>query len=203
MNVSVGRLHRFPEPEREQLRRRQRLVTPRIDHVFVDRLGGHLAGDLTRRGAPHAVGHHHEGTVLAHVMLADVRQERRFRAREIGDEKAVLVVLARAAQIGLAEHLDLGGPGGASEHAHDWQSDCTRTGYERTAPSRVAARRAHSHPCARSSSLAYALATRYAASARSLAETPGVLNAAFAESRRVAPSMASIRSNQSFNRAPT
>src|SRR6202030_1293163 len=101
---------------------------------------------------------------------------------EIDHEEAVFVVLARAADIGLAEHADLHRFPLASEHGQDRQRDCDNTVYDRVIGSAATARRAHAHPCARSSSLAKALATRYAARARVFPVMPGVSYTSCAES---------------------
>ena len=51
------------------------------------------------------------------VVLPHVRLQRGSLARQVGDEKPVLVMIARPAQVGLAEHLDPNALG-ASEHAY-------------------------------------------------------------------------------------
>src|SRR5438309_6090488 len=87
------------------------LPISRPDHLVVDGVGRHLAGELTRGGAPHAVRHDEQRPALPDLVLAHRWLERRLAAREIRHEKAVLVMVARLAEIGLGADLDLDGFG--------------------------------------------------------------------------------------------
>src|SRR5207245_43527 len=72
-----------------------------------------------RGGAGHAVGDDQQRPPLTHVVRAHRRLQRRLAAGEIGHEETVLVVVARLAEVGLGEDLDLDGLGGAPEHQGD------------------------------------------------------------------------------------
>ena len=71
--------------------------------MAVDQVGGHGAGQLARGRAAHAVGHHEERAARPDLVTAHLRMEAGVAGAEVGDEEGVLVVLAGAAQIGLAE----------------------------------------------------------------------------------------------------
>ncbi len=103
----IGGLDRFLEPECEALLGHFEVVRPLGDHVGVDRVGRLFAGDLTRGGATHAIGDDEQGAARADVVLADLGLERGDAPREIRDEEAVLVVIARLADVGAPEDLDL------------------------------------------------------------------------------------------------
>jgi len=111
VDLAVRHLDGLLQPVREPLRRGFLLVTPRPDHLVVDGVGRHLAGELTRGGAPHAVRHDEQRPALPDLVLAHRWLERRLAAREIRHEKAVLVMVARLAEIGLGADLDLDGFG--------------------------------------------------------------------------------------------
>ena len=116
VNARVGDFDRFLEPVRKALRCHLVLGIPRLEEVRVDRVGGHLARELAGRRAAHAVGDDQEGAARADIVLPHVRLQRGRLARQIGDQEAILVVVARATQIGLAEDRDADGLG-SSEHA--------------------------------------------------------------------------------------
>ena len=69
----------------------------------MDEIHRHLAGDLAGGGAAHAVGHHEEGAAGPDLVIAHVGLEAGMAGAEIRDEERVLVVIARAAEVGLAE----------------------------------------------------------------------------------------------------
>ena len=119
VNLPVGGLDGFLQPVCEPLRRRFLLTSPQPDHLVIDGVRGHLAGELARGGAAHAVGDDQQRPPLTHVVRAHRRLQRRLAAGEIGHEETVLVVVARLAEVGLGEDLDLDGLGGAPEHQGD------------------------------------------------------------------------------------
>ena len=117
VDVSVRRLDRFLEPVGETLRGRLPLAPPCLDHLVVDGLDGHLARELARRGAAHPVRHDEQGAAAAHFVVPHVWEQRSLPAREIRNEEAILVVVARLAQIGLGPDLDSNRLRRATEHS--------------------------------------------------------------------------------------
>src|SRR6185503_494243 len=168
---------RLFQPVREALRRRLRFSVPRLHEVREDRVGRHLARQLSGRRAAHAVGDDEQRAALAQVVLPDLGLERRILAGQVRDEEAVLVVLARPADVGLAEHLHANGLGGTSEHAQFWHWARTPK-YVLSSGARSTAVLIHWQPLARflsvsSVSLKYACPTTNAAYALSLVLIPG------------------------------
>src|SRR5437867_2017271 len=104
-------------PVGEPLRRYFPLGPPRPHQLLVARLGRHLARELAGGRAAHAVGDDEQRAPLTDLVDAHRRLERRLPARQIRDQEAVFVVVARPAQVGLREDLDLDRLGRrASEH---------------------------------------------------------------------------------------
>ena len=117
VDLAVRRFHGLAQPVREPLRGQLALAPPRVQQVLVDRIGRHLARHLARRRTAHAVGDHEQRAALPHLVGAHRGLERRVASRQVRDQKMILVVIARAAQVGLREDLDLDRLGrGASEH---------------------------------------------------------------------------------------
>ena len=75
VNARVGDLDRFLEPVREPLRCRV-VVMPGLGEMRVDRVGRHLARELARRRAAHAIGDHEQRAARADLMRAHIRLER-------------------------------------------------------------------------------------------------------------------------------
>ena len=122
VNARVGDFDGLFEPVGKALRRHL-VVIPGLEEVGVDRVGRHLARQLARRGATHAVGHDEQRAARPDVVLPHVGLQRCRLARQVRDEKAILVVIARAAQIGLAEDLDTDGLV-SSEHRYGRRRCC-------------------------------------------------------------------------------
>src|SRR5207253_6761180 len=80
---------------------------------------GHLAGGLSFFGSTSAHTGWPRDWSLALCAPALRPLQRRLAAGEIGHEETVLVVVARLAEVGLGEDLDLDGLGGAPEHQGD------------------------------------------------------------------------------------
>ena len=108
VDLLVGQLDRFLHPEGEALRRGVLVGGPGGGEMAVDEVGGHGARELAGGRAAHAVGHHEERAARPDLVPAHLRMEAGVAGAEVGDEEGVLVVLAGAPQIGLAEdgHLN-------------------------------------------------------------------------------------------------
>ena len=71
--------------------------------MTIDQVGGHLAGELAGGGAAHPVGDHEQRPARADLVFAHLGQQARVPTAQVGDQEGVFVVVAGAAQIGLAE----------------------------------------------------------------------------------------------------
>ena len=106
VDTGVRDLDRLFEPVGEALRRGFAFRIPGLHEVGVDRVRRHLAGELTRRGAAHPVRDDEQRAARSDIMPPYFGEQRRRLLGQIGDEKLVLVVIARAAEVGLGEHFD-------------------------------------------------------------------------------------------------
>ena len=73
VDLLIGELDRLAHAEGEALRGVVVVVDPHGGEVAVDQVGGHGAGELARRGAAHAVGHHEERAARSHLVRAGPR----------------------------------------------------------------------------------------------------------------------------------
>ena len=110
----VGELDRLPHSEGEPLRRGVGVGGPLGGEMTVDQVGRHLAGQLTRDRATHAIGHHEQRASRPDLVFADFGQQARVAGAQIGDEERVLVMVPGAPAIGLSEY---GGENGS--HSED------------------------------------------------------------------------------------
>ena len=170
VNARVGDFDRLFQPVREALGRDFVFGVPRLHEMRVDRVGGHLARHFTRSRTAHPIGDDEQRAARPDVVPPYVRLQRGGLARQIGDEEAVLVVVARTPEIGLSEDLDADGFIGASEHDQGRAKSCASCWYARLVGCSLDARSAHWRAvalCPRlgcsSSSLANAFASMYAA----------------------------------------
>ena len=74
--------------------------------MAIDQIGRHGAGQLACGGAPHAISHHEERPASADLVVSDFRLQAGISGAQVGNEECVLVVIAGAAQVGLAEDGD-------------------------------------------------------------------------------------------------
>src|SRR5688500_8286109 len=86
--------------------------------MAVDEICRHSTGQLACRRATHAVGDHEERTPRADLVATNFRLQACVACAQVGNEKGVLIVLAGAPEIGLAEDGDAHG---ALLHGHlEW-----------------------------------------------------------------------------------
>ncbi len=100
VDMEVGELDSFAQAVGETVLGYVTVAAPGVDHVLVDLRGRHLAGNLSGSRAPHAIGDQIEQPAFTDLVILAARGAQRDPAREIRDEKGVLVVLARPAAIG-------------------------------------------------------------------------------------------------------
>jgi hypothetical protein len=71
--------------------------------MSVDEIGGHGTGKLSCGSSAHSIRYHEQRAAGSDLMSADSRLETGVPGAQIGYQKRVLVVVAGASQVGLAE----------------------------------------------------------------------------------------------------
>ena len=107
VDLCIGELDRLAHAVGKLFGRGVGIAGPDGGHVAVDQIGGHGAGQLTGGGATHAVRNDEERSAGADFVTADIRLKAGVSGAQIRNEEGVLVVIAGAAEIGLAEDADL------------------------------------------------------------------------------------------------
>lgn len=99
MNVVVGLLDGGAKVLREAFRGGLGFGGPRLHQVAEDVVHRHGTGDLSRRGSPHAVGHHEQDAPRTDSMRSAVRQVH-GPVGQVRHQERILIVITGPAEIG-------------------------------------------------------------------------------------------------------
>jgi hypothetical protein len=94
---------------------------PGGQHLVVDDLRGHGAGQLSGGGASHSVGNHQERALVTHQVLPDLRCEDGAACGEVRHHEVVLVVVPGPAHVGPGIEGEADHPVPKSEETHGCQ----------------------------------------------------------------------------------